>query len=343
MRVLVVKTSSMGDVIHTLPALTDAVLALRNIRFDWVVEEGLAEIPSWHPAVDRVIPIALRRWRKQPLRAMLAGEWRQYRADLREREYDAVIDAQGLVKSALLTVRLARGPSFGPDRNSAREPMAARFYQHAINLPKQHHAVERTRLLFSRALGYSLPAATGQYGIREGFPGGIRPRTLFFAHGTTWRDKHWPEAYWIELAGKALEAGFRVELPWGSEAEQARARRIAGNRPGITLLPRSTLAELAARIATSEGVVSVDTGLSHLAAALDRPNVVLFGPTDPGLVGGYGKGQIVLKASEQPPVARRTEPQLFAPLTPAIVWAHLLGLLAPQDESGGQDQPGNRI
>ena len=103
MRVLLVKTSSLGDVIHTLPALTDAQRAIPGIQFDWVVEEGFAEIPAWHPAVAQVIPVAIRRWRKHPLQTLRSGEWRRFKARLRETHYDLVIDAQGLLKSAWLT------------------------------------------------------------------------------------------------------------------------------------------------------------------------------------------------------------------------------------------------
>ena len=128
MRVLLIKTSSLGDVIHTLPALTDAARAIPGIRFDWVVEEGFAEIPAWHPAVDAVIPVAIRRWRKKPLQAVRSGEWSNFKRRLRETQYDLVIDAQGLLKSAWLT-RYARAEVVGLDKSSAREPLAARFYQ----------------------------------------------------------------------------------------------------------------------------------------------------------------------------------------------------------------------
>ncbi len=330
MKVLLVKTSSMGDVIHTLPAVSDAAAALPGIRFDWVVEEGMAAIPGWHPAVDRVIPIALRRWRRSPLAAWRRGEWREYRHALTARQYDAVIDAQGLLKSAILSALPARGPRHGYDRESAREPLAARFYQHRIRVPKDMHAVERSRHLLARALGYCVPEAMGDYRLRERFAATIRPRSLVFIHATTWPDKHWPESYWSELAGMALADGWTIELPWGDEAGHARARRIAGGRPGIEVLPRLGLEEIAQRLAGAAGIVSVDTGLSHLAAALDRPNVVLFGPTDPGLVGGYGRRQLCLRASECPPVETRTDPQIFAPLTPAIVWAHLLQAVGPE-------------
>ncbi len=327
MKVLVVKTSSMGDVIHTLPALGDAAAAIPGIRFDWVVEEGFAEIPAWHTAVDRVIPFAFRRWRKAPWRSWRGGAWAAYRTALQAETYDAVIDAQGLLKSAVLATRLARGPRFGLDRQSAREPLAARFYDHKVPVAKGQHAVERVRQLFAQALGYAVPAAKGQYGIAARFAGDGGPPYLVFLHGTTAAGKHWPEAYWAELIALAGAAGWPVRLLWSSAAEEARARRLAAGMAHVTVLPRQNLTEVAGTLAGAAGVVSVDTGLAHLAAALDRPNVSLFGPTDPGLVGGYGADQLALRAADFPPVARVTDPPHFAPLTPAIVWAQLTGLL----------------
>ena len=160
MHVLVVKMSSLGDVIHTLPALTDAAGSLPGIRFDWVVEEGFAEIPAWHSAVDAVIPVALRRWRQRPLRDFRGPEWRRARNRLRRPVYDAVIDAQGLLKSAFIT-RQVRAPRYGMDRKSVRERFACAVYDHKVPVPKTMHAVQRTRLLFARALGYPLPPGPG--------------------------------------------------------------------------------------------------------------------------------------------------------------------------------------
>ena len=324
MRVLVVKTSSMGDVIHTLPALTDAIMAIPGIRFDWVVEEGFAEVPAWHPAVERVVPVALRRWRKSPLGAIRSGEWGRFRHALRVTDYDAVIDAQGLLKSAVLVTRAARGPKFGLDRASAREPLASRFYDRPLAVAKGQHAVERVRQLFAQALGYDVPEGMGSYGIAGHFPArpGVTP-SLVFLHGTTRHEKHWPEDYWQELIAIATSVGWQIKLPWGNEAERARAERLATSSPFVEVLPRLRLGEVAQLLADASGVVSVDTGLSHLAAALGRPNVVLFGPTEPGLVGGYGECQTCLKAAHFPAVERGTDPAVFAPLTPDIVWSHL--------------------
>jgi len=321
-KVLVVKTSSMGDIIHTLPALTDAARAIPGIQFDWVVEENFTEVPSWHPSVNQVIPVAIRRWRKNIWSTLKSGEWSEYKQRLKTEQYDAVIDAQGLLKSAVLVTRLANGASFGLDKDSAKEPLAARFYDTTVSVPKQQHAVERVRQLFAQALGYNLPEERGDFNIRQHFLKQTHRQApyLVFQHSTTRFDKHWPEAYWQSLITLAGDAGWKIKLPWGSEVEQQRAQRLAAAHENAEVLPRLPLAEIATILTGANACVSVDTGLSHLAAALDTPNVILFGPTDPGLVGGYGKDQTCLEANQCPTNQNNVEPAIFAPLTPEIVW-----------------------
>ncbi|WP_447594421.1 lipopolysaccharide heptosyltransferase I [Aquipseudomonas campi] len=297
MRVLLVKTSSLGDVIHTLPALTDAARAIPGIQFDWVVEEGFAEIPAWHPAVAQVIPVAIRRWRKNLWQTIRNGDWRRFKARLREARYDLVIDAQGLLKSAWLT-RYVSAPVAGLDRESAREPIACRFYDRLYTVPKDQHALERTRQLFAQALGYALPQGLGDYGLdRAAMADHVTQPYLLFLHGTTWASKHWPEQAWRELAQRMSELGWAIRLPWGNEAERARAERIVAGVDNAAVLPKLNLAGVAKVIAGAQACVAVDTGLGHLAAALDVPSISLYGPTLPGRVGAYGRGQIHLCAS----------------------------------------------
>ena len=294
MRVLIVKTSSMGDVLHTLPALTDAQQAIPDIHFDWVVEEGFAQIPSWHSAVDRVIPVAIRRWRKAWFSASIKAERKAFRDAVRLQQYDAIIDAQGLVKSAALVTRLAHGVKHGMDWSTAREPLASLFYNRKHHIARQQHAVERTRELFAKSLGYTKPQSQGDYAIAQHFLTEVNADTAQYAvflHATTRDDKHWPEADWRELIGLLNNAGIRIKLPWGAAHEEARARRLAEGFTYVDVLPRMSLEEVARVLAGAKFVVSVDTGLSHLTAALDRPNITLYGPTDPGLIGGYGKNQ----------------------------------------------------
>ena len=294
MRVLIVKTSSMGDVLHTLPALTDAQQAIPGIQFDWVVEEGFAQIPSWHAAVDRVIPVAIRRWRKAWFSAPIKAERKAFRDAVRLQQYDAIIDAQGLVKSAALVTRLARGVKHGMDWSTAREPLASLFYNHKHHIAKQQHAVERTRELFAKSLGYAKPQSQGDYAIAQHFVNECNADTgqyAVFLHATTRDNKHWPEANWRELIELLNNTGIRIKLPWGAPHEEERAKRLAEGFPYVDVLPRMSLEEVARILAGAKFVVSVDTGLSHLTAALDRPNITLYGPTDPGLIGGYGKNQ----------------------------------------------------
>lgn len=287
----------MGDVLHTLPALTDAQNALPDITFDWVVEENFAEIPRWHGAVKRVIPIALRRWRKQPFSTNTQQAWKRYRTLLQENQYDAVIDAQGLVKSAFFATRLAQGTKYGYNRQCAREPLASFFYDHRFYVAYQQHAVERIRQLFSLSLGYELPQTPGDYGIARHFTNhAIEKPYIVFIHATTRADKHWLEDEWKKTAEK-LTALFDVEIrfPWGNEQEHQRAQRITNGLDKTTVLPKLTLTELADQIANAKAVISVDTGLAHLTAALDKPNITLYGATDPKLIGTYGKNQIYIK------------------------------------------------
>ncbi|MGF6592255.1 lipopolysaccharide heptosyltransferase I [Pseudomonas sp. 2835] len=350
MRVLLIKTSSLGDVIHALPALTDAARAIPGIRFDWVVEEGFAEIPSWHPAVDKIIPVAIRRWRKNLWQTFKSGEWRQFKQRLRERKYDLVIDAQGLVKSAWLT-RYVKAPVAGMDRYSAREGLSSRFYDRRLSVERGQHAVERVRQLFALALGYNLPAGLGDYGLdlnRLQLP----PAAPFvvFLHGTTWATKHWPEAYWRQLAERLGQQGLQVRLPWGNPAEQARAERIAKGLGNCQVLPKLNLVGVARVLAAAKACIAVDTGLGHLAAALDVPTLSLFGPTNPGLTGAYGKSQVHIasdfacapclqkKCTYKPSAddqrrfdLKREWPLCFTRLNPERVASQLRALLLAED------------
>ena len=275
MRVLLIKTSSMGDVIHTLPALTDAQNAIPGIRFDWVVEEGFTDIPAWHPAVDNIIPVAIRRWRKNLWKTWRSGEYRRFKQRLRQEQYDLVLDAQGLTKSAWLTRGLSASVA-GLDKASARDPFACRFYDHRYHVDWGLHAVERLRSLFAQALGYVKPDSSGDYGLdRNALAAQLKDAPdkpwLMFLHGTTWASKHWPEANWRALAEYYSAQGIPVRLPWGNTTEHERAVRIADGLPGVEVLPRLKIAEIASWLAGARACVAVDTGLGHLAAALDTP------------------------------------------------------------------------
>ena len=298
MRVLLIKTSSLGDVIHCLPALTDAAEKIPGIRFDWVVEEAFAAIPQWHPAVDRVIPIALRRWRKGWRKAWASGRIQQFHQTLRQSEYDLVIDAQGLLLKSGIVALFARGPRAGYNRKSARDPWSALAYQRRYPVSRELHAVERIRQLFVQALGYEQPEGkTAHYGISVEADGGSTEGSpyLVFLHSTTWPTKHWPERYWAELASTATAAGYRVLWPWYTPDERLRAERLIAAGGG-DLAPRTDLTGMAGLLSVAAGVVGVDSGLAHLAAALARPAVSLYGPTSTDLTGAVGPVQRNLAA-----------------------------------------------
>ena len=291
MRVLIVKTSSMGDLIHTLPALTDAARAMPGIRFDWVSERGFAEIPHWHANVDDVIVSQLRQWKKSPISSWFSNDYMAFRAALSSTPYDAVIDAQGLIKSAWLIARLAHGEVHGYDRRSARESLAAYTYNYTYAVPKAMHAVERTRQLFAQSLGYEVTgAADAGLGV-----GGASSNEIWLVHGTSRADKEWPEASWRALAAQLSNAGFRLNIPAGSDVEIARAERI-GSGLNATVWARRSLTDIKQSMTQAHAVVAVDTGLAHLADALERPLVMLFGPTDPGLVGPKASTSRLLRA-----------------------------------------------
>ncbi|OCG73046.1 lipopolysaccharide heptosyltransferase 1 [Gilliamella sp. Nev6-6] len=302
MRALVVKTSSMGDVLHTLPALTDAANSLSNITFDWVVEENFTQIPSWHFAVDRVIPVAIRRWRKNWFAKNVRQERHKFIQTLSQQEYDCIIDAQGLIKSAFLITRKARGIKHGLDRKSIKEPIASWFYDVKHSIPKQMHAIERIRLLFAQSLQYKQPDSIGDYAIAQHFLSSLpndNQQYLIFLHATTRDEKHWNEEAWRNLIKLVEPTGLKIKLPWGAPHEQARAIRLAHGFKHVEVLPKLSLSDIATIIAGAKAVVSVDTGLSHLTAALDRPNITLFGETDPNLIGGYGKNQFSIISNEK--------------------------------------------
>jgi len=336
MRVLIIKTSSLGDIVHTFPALTDAARAIDDIQFDWVVEESFAQMPAWHQAVDRVVPSAVRRWRRSWLKTLLAGDWRRFVKQLRSRRYDVVIDAQGLMKSALIT-RKAIGPKHGLDKRSAREPLASRFYGHVHSVDRQQHAIQRSRQLFAQALGYSIEGMSLQYGLSIAADSAIENKTVLFLHGTTWDSKRWPIAFWASLAQQVIDAGYQVLLPAGNSDEKKFADDLASHSESISVLPEKSLQEIASVIKAVSGIVSVDTGLAHLAAALEVPTVALYGATDARLTGVQGAQQQSLQASiDCSPCLQRICPKLSdsieaAPctqtLTASEVWTNLQGKL----------------
>lgn len=338
MRVLIVKMSSLGDVIHTLPAITDAVSANPQIVFDWVVEESFEEIPQWHPAVDKVHSIAWRRWRKSLWQTWKHKELQHFFRAVRRRRYDLIIDAQGLLKSAMVS-KLAWGQKrVGFSKKTVREPIAAWFYDETFSISRNEHAVLRLRQLFSQALGYTFDPTKIDYGINRKIFTSLTPEPyLLFLHGTTWETKLWPEAYWKTLINYVTSAGLRVKLPWGNTEEYERAQRIADANALVTILPRASLKGMAEYLTHASAVVAVDTGLAHLAAALDVPTLSLYGATNAALTGTFGNNQIHLQANfDCSPCLQKyctyqensiQKPACYDTIAPANVWEKLELLL----------------
>jgi len=283
MRILLIKTSSLGDVVHNLPVVTDLRRRYPEVEIDWVVEEGFGEIPRLHPGLRRVIPIALRRWRKFLLSPATWSEMHSFRASLQAENYDLVIDTQGLLKSALIT-RMARGKRCGYSAASAREALAAHFYDVRFDVPKSLHAVLRNRQLVALAAGFTADQAL-DYGIAAPPAPTLAQAYAVLLTATSRDDKLWPEQQWIEL-GRALHArGLISLLPAGNATERARATRLAAAIPAAIALPPQELTALAGCLAGARIVIGVDTGLVHLGAALGRPTLTLFCASDPTLTG----------------------------------------------------------
>lgn len=291
MRILLVKTSSLGDVIHNLPVAADLVRQFPGAEIDWCVEETFADIPRLSPHVNATLPVAVRRWRKN----LLAGDtWREigdFRRLLQARPYDAILDTQGLLKSALIA-RQAAGPHLGHDAASAREPIASRFYDRSFAIPRDRHAVDRNRLLAAAAFDYTLPPSL-DFGIEAPVvTANWLPEAPFamLLTATSRDDKLWPEADWIALGKQLAERGMRAVLPGGNPAERQRSSRLAAAIPGAVAAPPLGIHDLAGIIGKAGITVGVDTGLVHLSAALGIPTIALYTATDPALTGVVGTG-----------------------------------------------------
>lgn len=289
MKILIVKTSSLGDVIHCLPVIHDIRAVYPDAQIDWVVEDSFADIPRLHPAIHQVDTVALRRWRKRLLNTQTWAEIRRFKRLMAANHYDAVIDTQGLLKSALIT-RMANGIKHGYDKQSIREPIASRFYDKTYAIAYQQHAVSRNRTLAALSLGYAVPNNAPDYGIQISADADINPSKPFVIalHGTSRASKLWPTEHWIHL-GKALKSQqLNMMLPWSNPAELTRAEQIADNLENAVVLPKLSIAALASIISQASAAIGVDTGLSHLAAALNIPTIAIYTDTNPALTGVMG-------------------------------------------------------
>jgi heptosyltransferase I len=304
-KVLLVKTSSLGDLIHNLPAVNDIRAAVPGAEIDWVIEEPFLFILRLHPGVAAAIPVAIRRWRRTLWRRETRAEIAAFLRHLRAQTYNAVIDSQGLMKSALIALA-ARGTRYGLDFHSAREPLAL-LYHHTFRISWELHAVERNRLLMARALDYEVPQRCS-YGISAAprrFDWLAAGPYAVLLHATSGDYKLWHERNWVEL-GNALEStGLCCVLPWGSARERERSVRLASGLRAAVVPPALSLDDLAGLFAGAKAVVGVDTGLAHLAAALGVQTVGIYCATDPAATGIYGCARALnLGGIGNPPAAR---------------------------------------
>jgi heptosyltransferase-1 len=290
--VLLIKTSSLGDVIHQMPAVTEARFRLPGARLTWVVEEAIAPLAMLHPGVDSVIAVASRRWRHALHEPATWREVGRFLRTLRARTYDTVVDTQGLFRTALIA-RLSHGVRHGYDAESVRESWAAKFYDVRHGVDRSLHAIARNRMLTGLALGYS-PAGAVDFGLdRARLAPAAVTRTAVLLHGTARAQKEWPESHWSALAAALAARGFDVALPWGTAQERARADRIAvASRARVP--ERRPLDEVAKMLAGATLVVGVDTGLLHLAAALGVPLVAIFVGSESRLTGPMGSGPMAV-------------------------------------------------
>ena len=320
MKILVVKLSSLGDILHLFPAVSDLRRIFPDAEIHWLAEPAFAEVAGWHTAVDKVITAPLRAhkkvWWKIP--ALLSKLRRQLAAE----NYDIVLDVQGLLKSALLA-RLAGNVVFGFASGSAREPLAARFYKKTARVENGLHVIEKNRQLVAAVFGADISQAA-DYGLGElrqsciqtGLPDTLKDITvepyIVLLHGTTWKSKYWPEASWVELIDLLAQDGWRCLLPWGNEEEHQRAERLqAAGGEYARVLPKLSLADLISVLLHARSFVSVESGIGHIAAALDIPGVMLHGPTDPGYSGVLGKAcQHVTSGIYCSPCFRRNCPRI---------------------------------
>lgn len=347
LKILLVKTSSMGDLVHALPAVSDIARAYPNARIDWLAERPFDAIARLHPAVHQVIPVAWRKWRKSLWRMETRHLMNDFWHTLRAETYDVVIDLQGLVKSAAMT-RMARLSVAAPtdcgvlrpclgycgyDAESVREPLATRAYQHRFSVSRQDTSVSRNRQLSAAALGYALDGVVdfGLQGLalpsdwsflaNAGVPSArpIEPTWVALIHGASRDEKLWDAQHWIQLIAHLAAQGQRCLLLWGSDAERVRSEHLydAAVQAGVAadalpiVPPFLTITQVAQCLAVSRAVVGLDSGFTHLAAALARPTVGIYADFDPQLAALMGVNYCVgLGGVGVPPTAEAVIEQL---------------------------------
>ncbi len=294
MNILIVKLSSLGDVVHTMPAVQDIRHALPHAQIDWVVEQSFAALAQRCEGVRHVIACDLRSWRKSWWHVDTRQAWAAFKTRLQLQTYDAVIDCQGLTKSALvarcakLTPTGKRYALANRTEGSGYEAPTRWLANVAVPIAPHTHAVERSRMLCANAMAYALAQGSGwDFGLKtlNASVGNARAatKTIAFIHGTSRADKCWDEAHWVSLGQRLMAQGLSVALLHGSANEEARSQRIAQalGAPGhanatAQVWPRMPLDALTDLLATCAGAIGVDSGLSHIAVALDLPHVQIY-------------------------------------------------------------------
>lgn len=290
----------MGDLIQMLPALSDAAHSIPGIGFDWVVEESFVEIAQLHPSVKRIISLPYRRWKKNLRQSLFSGEIPAFLRQLRDKKYDMVIDAQSNLKSATVSM-LTRGTRYGLDKTSVREYGAHWACQKQITISRDQNHALRMRKLMAAFLDYELPDTDADYGIRlESLPKvdlELPDNYVFITAICSNKDRLWPESNWQIVIDDLLASGYEVVLPWWSQVEKERMQRLKNGNTRVHMIPPMNLLEKASVLAKASAAISLDTGLAHMAAALNVPNITLYGQTSANSTGAYGKNQIHLSAT----------------------------------------------
>lgn len=299
-KILLVKITSMGDLIQMLPALTDAQNTIPGIQFDWLCEDSFQDIPALHPSIRKIIALPYRRWKKNIREAIRTGEIKQFLKTLRAEKYDMVIDAQSNIKSALFAL-LAKGPHMGLDKTSVREFGAHLFYRKTISIDRNQNHTLRMRQLLATFLNYPVPQTPYDYGIPSSYLEKIDmplpSRFIFLTVIASMQYKLWPEENWKNIIDYLLDKGFNIVMPWWSQAEKERVTRLQNGHPKVHLLPPLNLKQKAYVLSQAQGSISLDTGLAHMAAALNIPNICLYGPNDAKFCGTMGSNQQHLTAT----------------------------------------------
>jgi heptosyltransferase-1 len=312
-KILLVKLSSLGDVLHNLPIVWDLRSRLPNAQIDWVVEEGYVYLlqplltRDGFRGIDRIIPFGLRRWRKSLLSA---DNWRQFFAfkkDLQHVSYDVIIETQGILKSALVCAlankssnAVIAGLANATDY-SGYEPLARNFYNQLVQVPTQCHAIDRSRWVTCSAIDSPLikrdeapqffPIEFTKTISKAEVAGLHAPYVLFF-HSTAREAKRWSNENWISLGKELSSRGFLVILPWGSPPEKAISEMLAAQIPGSLVPPAFSIEQAFSVINDSTLTVGVDTGLTHLAAVLNKPTVEIYCDSPRWKTEGYWSAKI---------------------------------------------------